>query len=297
MPALDRIESSPSQSSPSLASPQVYWNAAAETYERDFTGTVIGQMWRESVWREMDAAFHAGSHILELNCGTGIDAIHLAGRGVSVLGCDISSRMIELAQQNACKAGFEPLLDFRVLPTEDLALLRADVLPGATFDGAFSNFSGLNCVDDLAAVRRNLAQRIRPGSPLFLCMLGRFNLWGRLKQLSRANFKEAFRVVRAGRGIPVNGSVTVRYPSSREIEVLFSPDFKLRAWKGIGIVVPPAYMERWVIRVPGLARILNCIEQLVAGLPGIRSLGACILLEFERTTAQEMSHAGPEAKP
>ena len=48
------------------------------------------------------------------------------------------------------------------------------------------------------------------------------------------------------------------------------------------MAIPPAYMEGWVMRMPGLARILNGIEGLIAGIPGLRALGACVLLEFER---------------
>jgi len=265
---------------------QAYWNTAADKYERVFTGTAIGRMWRDSVWHWLDMAFHSESRILELNCGTGIDAIHLARRGVLVLGCDISPRMIELARDNARMARLEHRINFCVLPSEDLALLNAHAFAGtvsvASFDGGFSNFSGLNCVDDLAAVRRNLATHLRLGAPLLLCMLGRINLWGRLRHLIRGNFVDAFRSTADIVAAQGSELVKVKYPSCREIEMLFAPEFELRRWKGVGVAIPPAYMEGWVMRMPGLARILNGIEGLIAGIPGLRALGACVLLEFER---------------
>jgi SAM-dependent methyltransferase len=270
--------------SESLQLSQAYWNAAAETYKQAFTGTLVGSMWREVVWRELDAAFQSGSYVLELNCGTGIDAIHLAQRGVSVLACDISSRMIELARQNAVGTGVEELLDFRVLATEQLATLQA----GTIFDGAFSNFSGLNCVQDLAAVRRNLACRLKPGSRVLLCMLGRFGIWQKLWHLAHRNWNQVFR---SAQSIDVEGAIKVQYPSRKQMVALFSPDFKLQRWKGIGIAVPPAYMEHWAVRFPQLTECLNHIDSLIGSAPVLRNLGGCILLEFERNPLQKRQHA------
>lgn len=259
----------------SLQLAQAYWNAAAETYQQAFTGTLVGSLWREAVWRELDTAFASGSHVLELNCGTGIDALHLAHRGVSVLGCDISSRMIELARQNAAGTGVQQLLDFRVLPTEQLATLQTVNL----FDGAFSNFSGLNCVQDLAAVRQNLACLLKPGSRVLLCMLGRFGVWQKLWHLVHGEWKQALRI---SQSTDVEGAFKVQHPSRKQIVTLFSPDFRLRRWKGVGIAVPPAAMEQWAIRFPRLIQYLDHVDRLIGRARVLRSLGGCIVFEFER---------------
>jgi SAM-dependent methyltransferase len=253
----------------SLELSESYWNEAAETYPQAFTGTLVGKMWRDTVWRGLDAAFAPGLRVLELNCGTGIDAFHLAQRGVSVSACDISSRMIEMARKSAIATDGSDLIDFRVLPTEQLSDLKGE----AIFDGAFSNFSGLNCVRDLAEVRRNLARLVKPGSAVFLCMLGRYALWEKLRRLVRATGVNA-----------APSGVEVQRPSRKCLEKLFAPEFRLRDWKGIGIAVPPAYMEHWAVRFPKLIRGLDRVDRMISGLPGLRSLGACILFEFERTT-------------
>ncbi len=117
----------------SLRSAQVYWNAAAETYEQKFSGTTVGRARRHAVWRDLERVFKPGERILELNCGTGIDAVFLAGKGVHILGCDIAPRMIELAHELASQAELTAPPDFRVLPTENLAVLAQE----GPFDGAF----------------------------------------------------------------------------------------------------------------------------------------------------------------
>lgn len=267
--------SSDSGSAATQRQSQSYWNAAAETYAASFTGTWIGRMWREAVQMDLDAAFPPGTLVLELNCGTGVDAIHLANRGVAVLACDISARMIELARQNAAKAGVQDRIDFRVLATEQLDTLDEGML----FDGAFSNFSGLNCVQDLAAVRSSLARRLRPGSRVLLCMLGRYGIWQRLWHLAHGEWGRAIRVPQAN---DKGHSVAVHYPSRRSIVEVFSVDFKLRGWKGIGVALPPAFLQRWCIRFPRASQCLHRVDQRIASAPFFRHLGACILFEFEK---------------
>src|ERR1700676_1000707 len=122
-------------------SAQAYWDITAETYDQIFPGTLIGQAQREVIWQELRRVFHSGQRLLELNCGTGIDAVHLAEIGVTVLACDISPRMIELACRRSSSTKVGRLIDFRVLATENVAVLGDE----GPFDGAFSNFAGLNC--------------------------------------------------------------------------------------------------------------------------------------------------------
>jgi len=54
----------------SPGSTQVHLDDVAESYDRVFTYTVIGRAERNAVWRELTQIFHAGQHILKLNCGT-----------------------------------------------------------------------------------------------------------------------------------------------------------------------------------------------------------------------------------
>ena len=50
-------------------------------------------------------------------------------------------------------------MQFEVTANEEIGNLGECGL----FDGALSNFSGLNCVEDLAAVARQLASLVKPG--------------------------------------------------------------------------------------------------------------------------------------
>jgi len=262
----------------SAGSREAYWDRAAATYDRVFAGTLIGRTRRHSVWRDLDRVFRPGQRILELNCGTGDDAIHLAARGIRVLACDISPRMIQLAREHAANTAFESMLDFRVLPTENIDILVSE----APFDGAFSNFSGLNCVEDLSAVARNLARLLKPGAPLLACVIGHFVPWEMVWFLAHGKPRRAFARARDNGELTTTGNPKIQRPSVREMARLFAPGFKLRGWRGVGIAVPPSYMEPWARRFPEVTRLLARADNWIDRLPLLRNLGDCVLLEFLR---------------
>src|SRR5215468_11477804 len=117
------------------------FDQAAHTYDELFTNTAIGRAQRKQVWPRLLGAFPPGSRVLELNCGTGEDARFLARQGRNVLACDGSAAMIEVARRREHEARLGTL-EFRQLANEELGNLSF----AAPFDGAFSNFSGLNCL-------------------------------------------------------------------------------------------------------------------------------------------------------
>jgi SAM-dependent methyltransferase len=261
-------------------SPQGYWDHAAETYEQDFAGTIIGATRRDAVWRELDAAFVPGDRILELNCGTGIDAIHLAKRGIHTVACDISPRMIELARERAVQAKLDDRTSFRVLPTEDLAALQEE----SPFDGSFSSFSGLNCVEDLSIVRKNLARLVRPGAKVVVSVMGRFVPWEVLWFLAHGDLKKAARRCRWKDVFDLDaGELNIRFRSVAEMARQFAPEFRLTQWKGIGVAVPPSYMEHWARRVPRVTHALAQADILLGRAPFLRGMADCSILTFQRT--------------
>src|ERR1700737_4923167 len=264
----------------STRSAQASWDIAAEPYDQVFPDTLIGQAQRDAVWQELRPVFHSGHRVLELNCGTGIDAVHLAETGVRVLACDISPRMIELACQRLNATQLGELVDFRVLATEDIAGLGDE----GPFDGAFSNFSGLNCVEDLSAVARNLAQLLRPGARVLLCMVGRFFVWEIAWYLAHGNPRKAMRRFKSGSVGRLSDDATVRvyYRSVGAVERIFAPEFQLRHRIGVGVTLPPSYAEDCARRFPRILERLARADRWLGRIPVVRSMADCALLQFER---------------
>jgi len=69
----------------------------------------------EQIRAEILAAARPGAHFLEIGCGTGALATMLASRGASVVGIDISEKMVSTAQEKFQKAGIEKQVEARRL--------------------------------------------------------------------------------------------------------------------------------------------------------------------------------------
>lgn len=258
------------------------FDAVAGKYDDAFSNSPIGRAQRRSVWREMDRAFHEGQRILEINCGTGIDALHLADRGVAVVGCDSSPGMIAEASRRRNSSPKRAPVEFRCLPTEQIGQLETE----GPYDGLLSNFAGLNCVSDLNQVARDLAHLVRPGGKAVVCVFGRVCLWEILWYVVHGNVKKAFRRFRR-HGVTAilapGSSVTVYYPSVRFLGRAFSPYFQLENWAGVGVATPPSYAAPLAVRFPRLFERAVEIDPWLGACPGLRAMADHVVLTFKRS--------------
>ena len=257
------------------------FDGIADAYDTTFTYSRIGQAQRALVWRVFCEAFAPGDRVLDLGCGTGVDACFLAERGVKVLGVDCSSEMIRVAKRRVSSCGKQASVELDVLAIEQLKQLK----DRAPFDGLISNFGALNCVEDLRGVARDLAALLRPGAAAFLCFLGPNCLWEIVWHMARGNQKKAFRRWRKAGTIArlANGSeLHVRYPNVQALSDTFAADFTLKSWRGIGLAIPPSYVEPFATKFPPAIRFASRLDALFGRCPGVRGLADHVLLEFVR---------------
>lgn len=258
------------------------FDAVADDYDELFTASSIGQAQRASVWTELRKAFRSGDRVLEIGCGTGVDACFLGSYGVRVVACDCSPRMLAVATRRVRETGNSEFVQPQLLGAEEICELREE----RTFDGAFSNFGALNCVEDLRRLASDLGQVLRPGATMLLCLMGPWCLWELVWYLAHGNSRKAFRRFHR-EGVDArlaDGAVVhVFYPSVRSLRRTFAPEFQLKSVKGIGISVPPSYLEPLALRFPRVFGVQKRIDFLLEECPGVRLLADHILLRFERT--------------
>jgi hypothetical protein len=224
----------------------------AGRYDDLFLISRIGTQ-RGAVWAVLADIFQPGYAILAVNCRMQ-DALFLGLLDVSVVGRDTAEGMI-----------------------------HADLRRGAMFDGALSNFTGLNSVVDLNQAACELASLVSPGAPVVVCVSSRFCLSETLWFLFHAKFRKAFRrsygIATVRRG---DRAVKIHYPTSGEIRRAFSPFFIMRSCTGIGVAVPPSYLEPVFRKYPRVVRLLRLIENGICHVPLLRRMGDHMLLHFER---------------
>jgi hypothetical protein len=233
--------------------PIVAFDNFAARYDDLFSRPRIGTQ-HAAVWEVLADTFLPGDEILALNCRNKQDALFLALLDVSFVTCDPAEGMIDAARNR-----------------------------GALFDGALANFSGLNGVADLNQTARDLASLVRIGAPVIICLSSRFCLSETLWFLLHGKLRKAFR--RSTRVAPVNAgdcAVRMHYPTLREVRKLFSPSFLMLSFTGIGVAVPPSYLEPILRKYPRVLGLLRLIERRISHLPLFRTIGDHMLLHFER---------------
>ncbi len=122
------------------------FDALASIYDSDFTHSIIGKRQRKVVWNYLKKQVGEHLDILELNGGTGEDAIFLAKQGHKVLTTDRSTEMLKASCQK-----FKNIETKYPIRLKQLDLNQASLHDQtAKFNLVFSNFGGLNCIDKTA---------------------------------------------------------------------------------------------------------------------------------------------------
>jgi ubiquinone/menaquinone biosynthesis C-methylase UbiE len=224
----------------------------AGSYDALWTDTAIGRAQRSLVWRRLDGLFQEGQRILDIGCGTGKDAAHFAARGIQVHATDASPAMVVAARTRG--------IDAEVCRAEELSLIAG------TFDGAISNFGALNCVRDLTGVAESLANLVRPGGRIAICLLSRCCAWETVYYGVRLQFAKASR--RWGGRAAAGDRLMVYYPTTDGVRTAFAEGFRLESWAGIGLLVPPSY-----VKLPArLVSFLGACDEWLARVPLLRAL-------------------------
>jgi SAM-dependent methyltransferase len=247
----------------------------ASDYDKRFTATVIGALMRKAVWARCAVRFQPGDSVLEMNCGTGEDALWLAHRGVHVLATDVSPAMLEVARAKLSAMPAGPQIRFQLRAWEELAALEA-----SPFDGVLSNFGGLNCVSDLRTAASALATKLRPGAVAILCVMGPLVPWEWAWFFAQAHPAKGLRRLRAA-GSQWSG-IKVHYPSISKTCEAFTPGFRMLRVSAVGALLPPPYTEKLLGRFPRILAGLDRAERRLESVWPLPWLADHYLLELER---------------
>lgn len=236
----------------------------APDYDRSFTRSACGMTLRAMVWERLPAVFGTRQCILEIGCGTGEDAVHLARAGHRVIATDASEEMIRIARLKAISAGCADQIEFHAMPIEALHTLPREL----RFDGVFSNFGAINCVTDVGRLARSLAQRLDPGAPLLFVVMGRYVPWEWAWYLAHGDRQRAFRRLRRA-GAQWRG-LNIQYPTPAELARMLAPMFETRRRSALGFILPPSYAAQWLDARPrwlaALAAAERITQRMAAGL-------------------------------
>ncbi|MEO6540403.1 MAG: class I SAM-dependent methyltransferase [Ferruginibacter sp.] len=214
----------------------------------------IIQYKRERVRAHVQQYIGNYSSVLELNSGTGEDAIWFAAQGHQVHATDISEGMQQILKQKIAASGLNEKISTETISYTALKDLRRATCgqQKKEYDLVFSNFAGLNCTGELDNVLHSLAPLLKAGGIATLVILPKFCLWEFLL-LFKGKFKTAFRRLFSRNGVTahIEGTFfTCWYYNPSYVIKHLKNDFDLLDLEGLCTLVPPSYMERFAEKHP-----------------------------------------------
>lgn len=232
----------------------------AATYDAFATDHPHLSRLRENVYAHVARFASSESSILELNCGSGTDAIRLVEMGYRVHATDIAEGMLERLADKAATISTGELLTW-----QRCAFFELDQIQGGPYDMVFSNLGGLNCISDLRWVTRQLPFVLKPGGLVVWVLMPKICLWELAAALT-GQFQLAFRRHRRG-GTPAHleGQVfPVFYFNPAEAIAAFGTDFTLLGLEGLSVFTPTAESKGLIRRWPRVYSLLAWLDDRLA---------------------------------
>jgi len=203
------------------------FSAQSTHYDTDDRSNPVIADLRKQVYEHVARYIKPASRILELNAGTGIDAEHFVSQGHSILATDLSDGMIRE-------------LDKKKLEARQMSYESIDQL-NEKFDFVFSNFGGLNCIDDLGKVAKHVAGLLKPNGYVTWVVMPKICPW-EIASVLKFN-KNAFRRLKKdGVMAHIDGEYfRTWYFSLNDIRKAFGDEFEFVCSEGLAALSPPPH--------------------------------------------------------
>jgi ubiquinone/menaquinone biosynthesis C-methylase UbiE len=224
---------------------------------------------RNKVYAHIEKWIPLKSRILELNAGTGTDAVALARHGYHIHATDIASGMLERLRPKVEQFELNEQVTF-----QQLSFTELEHVHGAPFDAVFSNLGGLNCIPDLSPVIAQLPRVLRPNGLVTWVLMPPICLW-EMAEIFRGLPRLAFRrLAPSGTRAYLEGMYfTVYYFTLQQTLRWFGKEYDCLAIEGLSVITPTAESKNFAKRYARLYRALCWLDDRLASRPPWRGWG------------------------
>jgi len=262
-----------------LSHTKAAFSKAASSYdEEERTNPILG--WMRAVVRGIYLrSFKTGDRLLELNAGTGMDAIFLAGKGIRVLATDLSENMIEIIKSKARIEKAEDMVEAHVCSFDNIGEIET-----SDFDGVISNFGGLNCMNDFEKLSTDLSDKVRAGGKFIAVVMNKFCPWEIFYYMIKFMFKNAFRRFhKAGVDAVIHGeNVRTFYFTPGAFAAEFSKYFKLKRVYTLGLYTPPPYLKGMYRKLKPVVKFFMVIDSVIKDVFPFNRFGDHFIVVMEK---------------
>ncbi|MDX2173018.1 MAG: class I SAM-dependent methyltransferase [Bacteroidota bacterium] len=258
---------------------QKAFNNYAEQYDGHFTNSLIGKAQRKQVYSYLNILnYFANKSILEINCGTGEDAKVFSSYNANVTATDISKQMIACAKQKNENSS----IHFIECAIQDIE----KKFNSNTFDVVFSNFGGLNCLNEKELIQffKAVTHLTLPKSDLVFVIMGTNCFVEKLYFFLKFNRAKVLRrKQKLGVETNINGEIfTTFYYSPKELKNIFKSGFEIVNTKPIGLFVPPSYIEPFVRKHPNFLKLFVKLDSFFTRFSFLSNISDHYLIHLKR---------------
>jgi len=234
----------------------------AYSYDSSFTRTPIGQLQRKQVWNYLEKITTElkGLDILELNCGTGEDAVLFSEKGFNIVATDVSEEMLKVTQEKVQQYSMQHKISSQYLDLDSFD----DTLFEKKFDLVFSNFGGLNCInpDSLKKLFDKIPRILSPEGRFVAVIMPKFCLWESIYYFMKFKFSDIFRRwTSKSVNAELQGAVVKTWYYSPSQVKSWASKFSSVSVKPIGFALPPSYLQKFFSRHKKFLGRLNNLEK------------------------------------
>ncbi len=255
------------------------FNKISDSFDKEDRENAILQWMRNTVYGMYLTYFQKGDKLLELNAGTGIDAVYLASKGIKVLATDISDEMLGKLKDKIEKKNLEEFISVKNLSFNEIYKI-----PEMDFDGAVSNFGGLNCINDFDKLSKSLGERIKPGGKFIAVVMNSFCPWEIFYYLLKLDPANSFRRFRK-EGIEAGLSefkIKSFYFSPDVFAESFGKYFETEKIYSHGLFTPPPYMFGIYNRAKPVVKALMKLDEITKGVFPLNRIGDHFIIVLKR---------------
>lgn len=243
----------------------------------DNANPILSDM-RHQVYRHVEKYLVKGNQILELNAGTGIDALYFATKGYFVHATDLSQGMIARIKEKIIGNRMGGNISYQQLSYDAL-----DRLPAMKFDYVFSNFGGLNCIRDLGQVTTHLSSRLNDGAHITWVIMPPVCLW-EWSWMIKGNIRSAFRRLNKN-GVMAHIEseyFTTYYHSLRTIRKAFGDQFEFVQSEALCVLSPPPAAGDFSRKNPKIYALLCRLDRHLRNVFPFNRWGDHIIVTFRK---------------
>jgi len=218
--------------------------------------------------------FHPGQTLIEIGCGTGIEAEEMIKHGCKVILTDVSFEMLKVART---KVGSNAQLIN--LPAEYIDSFKTK------FDGAYSSFGVLNCISDVSSFFQKLHSILKPGSLFVASFINRW-YWGDFIFFPLGITNYLKKRLKGWGYITLDGkeyNVIARFYSLNDIKKFSKDYFTIKKIYALPFLLPPAYLKPQERLPKGFFKLLQKIENLINPYFPFNYLAERIIVIFQRS--------------